>query len=106
MNIKEFLVKYGTDTSSNFDLLSWGKQLKIPNLKVLMKDEIKDLKRIKKRPLYCIANYHLSNESGIHWVSFYIDKEKSYYFDSYGIVSLKEVKELLKGGIYSTFQIQ
>jgi hypothetical protein len=106
MNIKEFSDRYGTDTTTNFDLLQIAKQLKIPNFHIKMKDEIKTLRKIKKRPLYCVANYHLSSQNGVHWICFYIDKDKSYYFDSYGIVPLKEVKELLKGGVYSTFQIQ
>ena len=43
MKLKEFLDKYGTNTTSNFQLLHWGKQLKLKNFRVVMKDEIKDI---------------------------------------------------------------
>ncbi len=105
-NIKEFLDRFGRDTSSNFDLLSWSKELKIPNFYVKMKDEIKQLRRIKKRPLYIIANYHLSSQNGVHWICFYVNSDKSCYFDSYGIIPLKEAKDFLGHGIYSTFKLQ
>ena len=42
MNLKSFLEKYGTETSNNFQLLHWAKQLKIKNFHVLMRDEIKE----------------------------------------------------------------
>ena len=43
MNLKSFLEKYGTETSNNFQLLHWAKQLKIKNFHVLMRDEIKEM---------------------------------------------------------------
>ncbi len=104
MNIKEFLDRFGRSTTTNFELMDMAKQLKIPNFYIKMKDEIKLLKRIKKRPLYCIINYHLSNQDGVHWCAMYLNKDKSYYFDSYGIVPIKEAKDFLKSGVYSTFQ--
>ncbi len=106
MNIKEFLDRFGRSTTSNFELMDMAKQLGIKPFYYCMKDEIKKLKRIKKYPIYCIANYHNSNQQGIHHVAIFRDKDKSYYFDSYGIKPLKEVKDFLKNGIYSTFQIQ
>ena len=42
MNLKSFLDKYGTETSNNFQLLHWAKQLKIKNFHVLMRDEISE----------------------------------------------------------------
>ena len=43
MNLKFFLEKYGTETSNNFQLLHWAKQLKIKNFHVFMRDEIKEM---------------------------------------------------------------
>ncbi len=103
---KDFTNKYGTDTTTNFELIQWSKQLRIPNFHYCMKDEIKKLKRIKKLPIYCITNYHNSNQPGIHHVCFMKDKDKSYYFDSYGLSVLKEAEDFLQSGIYSTFQLQ
>ena len=37
MTLPEFFDKYGSDTTSNFDLLDWSKQLGIPKVKVIMK---------------------------------------------------------------------
>ena len=104
MDIKLFLNKFGEDTTTNFDLIQWAKELHFP-LRVVMKDEIKNLKR-KKLPIYAILNYHLSNQNGIHWVALYKSKDNSYYYDSYGIIPLKEAHDFLGHGIYSTFQIQ
>ncbi len=106
MNIKKFFERCGKDTTTNFELMDMVKKLKIPNFHIKMKDEVKLLKRIKKRTLYCIISYHLSNQDGVHWCAMYLNKDKSYCFDSYGIQPLKEVKDFLKHGVYSTFQIQ
>ena len=50
MKLKEFLDKYGTNTTSNFQLLHWGKQLKLKNFCVVMKDEIKAIEDKKGSP--------------------------------------------------------
>ena len=47
MNLKEFLNKYGKETTNNFQLLHYAKQLKIPNFHVVMKDEIKNIDKSK-----------------------------------------------------------
>ncbi len=91
--MKQFLDWFGRSTTSNFELMDIAKQLKIPNFYIKMKDKIKQLKRIRKRPLYCVANYHLSSQNGFHWICFYCNKDKLYFFDSYGISPLQEVKE-------------
>src|SRR5438093_7398715 len=106
MDIKEFLNKFGEDTTSNFDLIQMAKKLKITKYHYCVRDEIKKLKRIKKLPIYAICNYHLSNQTGIHHVALYQSKENSYYFDSFGIIPIKEAKDFLEHGIYSTFKIQ
>ena len=47
MKLKEFLDKYGTNTTSSFQLLHWGKQLKLKNFHITMEDEIKGIDKSK-----------------------------------------------------------
>jgi hypothetical protein len=103
---KEFINRYGEDTTTGFDLTTIAKQLKIPNFHVVMVDEIKSLKRIRKYPIYVICNYQAV--IGNHWVCFYKDKDKdkSYYMDSYGYEPLPEAIDFLDTAIVSEFQIQ
>ena len=90
MNIKEFLDKYGTNTTNNFQLLHWAKQLKLKNFQVLMKDEIKGIDCSKN--LNLITNIECSDKSGAHWSAFHkgvkftvFDKAfNHYWYDSYG----------------------
>ena len=71
MNLKSFLDKYGTETSNNFQLLHWTKQLKIKNFHVLMRDEIKETASINfKKPLNIVTNNNTSDENGSHWSAF------------------------------------
>jgi hypothetical protein len=106
MSIEEFIDKYGVDSTTNFQLIKWSKDLGIPNFHYVMRDEIKSLSKYKKRPIFIIANYHTSEQKGIHHVALYKSKDISYYFDSYGIILFKEAEVFLENGIYSTFKIQ
>jgi hypothetical protein len=110
LTIQQFLEKYGTSTTTNFQLMKWASDLKISPFYYCMKDEIKKLNRIKKLPIYCIINYHTTEQPGIHHVAMYKDKDKRFYFDSYGYPPLKDAIEFLKTEskslIYSTFKIQ
>ena len=107
MNIKEFLNHYGVNTTNNFQLLHWAKQLKIKNFHVLMRDEIKDF-NLKKLPLNLIVNIDPKKEGGVHWSCFHIAKDgKKYWFDSYGLPPLKEIIDKFKSPILAAdFQIQ
>jgi hypothetical protein len=104
MTIKEVMDKYGTNSTTNFDLIKmandWGFKIHYA-----MRDEIKYLKK-KKLPISIIANYQTSKESGIHHVALYKSKTESYYFDSYGIIPFKEAQDFLKHGIFSSLHIQ
>ena len=114
MDIKSFLNIYGTDTTTNFQLMKWAKDLGISNFHYAMKDEINNLEsktlsktqKHKKLPIYIIANYQMSNEGGSHHVVMFKDKNESFYFDSYGIQPLKEAEDFLEDGVYSSFKIQ
>ncbi len=44
MNIEQFLDRYGTDTTTNFDLLHYSKELKIKPFYYVMSNEIEYLK--------------------------------------------------------------
>jgi hypothetical protein len=108
---QHFLDKYGTSTTTNFQLIKWASDdLKISPFYYCMKDEIKNLNRIKKLPIYCIINYHTTEQPGVHHVAMYTDKDKRYYFDSYGYPPLLDAKTFLKTEnktfIASTFKIQ
>ena len=107
-SINEFLDKYGEDTTTNFQLIHWAKELGIKPFKVLMKNELYKLKDTKKN--YIICNYHTTEQPGIHWVGIYKDKNKDigYYFNSYGKQPFQEAIEFLnvKNRYYSAFKIQ
>lgn len=118
MCIKKFMDMYGMNTTTNFDLLRWGKQLGITELKVLMKNELRRTILKNKLPLYVICNYQSTKDNGSHWVAMVVTNSSSFYFDSYGIQPFPEAVEFLVGGVkdnevngvnagvYSTFRIQ
>ncbi len=106
MRITTFLNRYGTSTTTNFQLRHWSKELGIKNFHYAMCNEIKNLKRIKKLPIYIIFNYQSSKEPGSHHVAMYKDKDKTYYVDSYGIEPTEEAEDYLEEGINNTFKIQ
>lgn len=96
MTLEDFLKKYGTSTTTNFQLVNYAKQLKIPNFHVCMRDEIKDLPNTL--PINIIANIHTSNQKGVHWSAMHIDNNNNaYYFDSYGLTPTKEILNFTKG---------
>ena len=104
MNLKSFLDKYGTETSNNFQLLHWAKQLKIKNFHVLMRDKIKETTDASfKKPLNIITNNNTSNENGSHWSAFHKKDEnvfdsvpQKFWFDSYGSPVLEEIVQTFK----------
>ena len=91
MNLKEFIDRYGVDTTNNFQLLHWAKQLKLKNFHVLMKDDIENINTFKPI-INLITNIQTSDEPGAHWSCFHkgvkftvFDKAfKHYWYDSYG----------------------
>ena len=98
MNLKSFLDKYGTETSNNFQLLYWAKQLKIKKFHVLMRDEIKEM--TADTNLNIITNNNTSDENGSHWNGFHINnKGEKFWFDSYGSPVLEEIIQTFKSPI-------
>ena len=105
MKLKDFFDKYGTDATTNFELMNIAKNLGIKNFYYVMRDEVKDLPKNKK-PLNVMTNIHTSKENGVHHFSFYVSDKAKYFFDSYGLKPTKEVKEFMGNGYSSKFMIQ
>ena len=88
--VKEFLYIFGTQTTTNHDLMRYAKMLKIKYFHIVMSDEVKEL---PENNFSAILNFQLSSEKGSHWVSLYKYGERLYYFDSYGTPVQKQVIE-------------
>lgn len=73
---------------------------------IIMKDHIKDLPDTPK--FFCIVNYDTSDKSGSHWVAIIKDKNLVFYFDSYGMIPIKEVKNRFptEKVIYNDYAVQ
>ena len=104
ITFEEFLQKYGTDTTTNFQLIRWAKELNIKPFYYCMRDEISSLKN--KTKFYAITNIHTSDQKGVHHSALF-KGDSMYFFDSYGLDPTKEIIDLNYGPIKcSTFQIQ
>ena len=100
MNTKIFLNKYGRDTTSNFYLKDILKTEEI-KASIIIRDEIKNYKN--KNNL--LINLQTTNKNGSHWIL--ASKKFNIYFDSYGVVPIKEIeKYLTEDYIYNTIQVQ
>ena len=89
MDWKKFTQRFGTDTTTNIQLMNFAKQLGLKPFRCVMRDEIKSLPQFG----YFIVNIQTSNENGVHWSAIYSDKKRVYFFDSYALPPLKEVLE-------------
>ena len=67
---------------TNFDLISYIDQLKVPYFRgVFMRDELPNRKHI----IECgIMNLNTSDQIGSHWLCFVRNKKDRIYFDSFG----------------------
>ncbi len=109
LSISQFLDRYGTDTTTNFQLIQYAKELGIKPFKVIMRNELKKLKKLQeknKEKYFIICNYQTTKESGTHWTGIYKDKDKSFYIDSYGLQPFHEAIDFMNDYTYSTFKIQ
>ena len=93
------------ETTSNFDLINYIKQLKIKNFRgYFMKDELP--KKIKSKES-AIANLQNSNQPGTHHTAYWKNNKDKYYFDSYGLDPSNQMLKYLKSPlVISTYQIQ
>lgn len=106
LQLKDIFKKYGTSTTTNFDLMKIAEDLNIQPFYYVMRDEVKNLKQQNGRLFGC-TNIHTSDEKGVHHSCFVRDDNtNSFFFDSYGLPPTKEVFDLMKHGEYNTFQIQ
>ena len=94
MNIDDFYKRFGRDTTTNFQLEKYAKELQVPNFYVCMHDEINQLPR-NNFPLNVIINIHTSEERGVHWSVLYINKDEVYFFDSCGLAPTQEILDFL-----------
>ena len=94
MNIDDFYKRFGRDSTTNFQLERYARELKIPNFYVCMRDEISQLPR-NKLPLNVIVNIHTSKERGVHWSALHINKDIVFLFDSFGLVPTQEIIDFL-----------
>lgn len=102
----DFVKTYGEDTTTNFQLIKWAKELKIKPFYYCMRDEITRTLN-NKNTYYAIVNIHKSDQKGVHHSALYTEPENIYFFDSYGLDPTNEIKQLTTSGIKcSTFAIQ
>ena len=90
---------------TNFEIIEKANKLKLQNFKYFMRDEMKGKNPLNKE---CgIINLNTSKQHGSHHCCYWKDKDKKYYFDSFGLLPPKELVAYLKSPIiYSTFEIQ
>jgi hypothetical protein len=88
---------------SNFDILTFMKQKKIPFNDVIMRDEFYNLPYGNY-----IINLDSSDNNGTHWVAYIYRKDTSLYFDSFGIIPPSEIIDYSKSNkiLYNNFIIQ
>jgi hypothetical protein len=88
---------------SNFDILTFMKQKKIPFNDVIMRDEFYNLPYGNY-----IINLDSSDNNGTHWVAYIYRKDTSLYFDSFGIMPPSEIINYSKCNkiLYNNFIIQ
>ena len=104
MNLIDFLIKYGINSTSNYQLHSIFNDLNIRG-KVLMRDELSKISSTKKNNI--IMNLQTSEDDGSHWVCVFKSCVNNYYFDPYGILPTKEVYPYLDRPFhYNKLQIQ
>ena len=97
LTFRDFVKRYGDHTTSNHQLTKWANQLDIPNFHCVMRDEIKyNLYLPKpKGALNVIVNLEKADQQGSDWNAWYTKDDCSYYFSSYALPPLKEVRTFL-----------
>ena len=88
-------------TITNFEIIDICKRYHIPLIGIYNKDEL-PLRSNRKQGGY-IINLQDDEDStgtdlpGTHWTCFAIEKDHCVYFDSYGIIFPRQVKEFCRG---------
>ena len=95
-------------TITNFEIIDICKRYKIPLNGVYNKDSL-PLKNTDRRDCGYIINLQDDVDSsgsdlpGSHWCSVWIEKDNCVYFDSYGIIFPRQVKEFLCRASFDSF---
>ena len=81
----------------NLEILDAVRKLKIPRFRgVFLRDSLP----LEPKRIECgILNLDNTSGNGTHWVAWYADNGKNYYFDSYGIQPSTEMKRYLRSPI-------
>ena len=88
-------------TITNFEIIDICKRYNIPLNNVYNKDKL-PLRKDRRQGGYIINLQDDLDSSGndypgSHWTCFYIEKDNCVYFDSYGIIFPRQVKEFCAG---------
>ena len=86
------------ESISNLMISDAVDKLKIPNFRGCFCRN--DLPKLPHKQECDILNLDDSNGSGTHWVAWYKDNDKKYYFDSYGLTPPTELINYLQSPIY------
>ena len=103
----DFTKKFGTNTTTNFQLEKWAKQLNIKPFYYCMRDEVKNLKKLNG-DFYAMINLNTSSQEGVHHTALCSKNGNLYFFCSYGDNPTAEVKSLKKSApiLCSTYRYQ
>jgi hypothetical protein len=110
LTFDDFIDKYGTDKTTNFDLINWSKDLGF-KIKYVMRDELAslqlfDLKK-QKSTQYIIMNLDSSSGKGTHHTAIYNNPDFKFFLSSFGDPPSTEVIKFFGSELeYSDFQIQ
>ena len=77
----EFIARYGTKKTNNFQLLKWANDLGITHFTYVMRDEMSKLPKSSKN---IIMNLDSSENQGTHHVVLYNTPDYKLYFSSFG----------------------
>ena len=86
------------ESISNLMISDAVDKLKIPNFRGCFCRN--DLPKLPHKQECGILNLDDSSGSGTHWVAWYKDNDKKYYFDSYGLTPPTELINYLQSPIY------
>ena len=86
MNIDDFYKRFGRDTTTNFQLENYAKELQIKNFYMCMHNEINQLPQ-NKLPLNVIINIQCWKQRGMHMVCAVHWQRRGLFFDSYSFES-------------------
>ena len=79
---------------TNLEILDAVRKLEIPRFRgVFLRDNLP----VEPKRMECgVLNLDDTSGNGTHWVAWYADNGKNYYFDSYGIQPPTELKKIFE----------